>query len=402
MGEDNSMVTCSFCAFQAHYLVPHLLEAHGVTEADYDGDVASATLLSAQEASNKGKKRTAFDPTKGVFTKFANVQLPVCLDVPADACGAMPAGYAVPKFGKLADDVRRVVVRVAAGNAKPLWVWGPPGTGKDAVFAALSAQTRRPMVVFNIAPDVDIQAWLATRAFSPTGTFWEEGPLLKALRDGFKCPNGKVVPYLIVLSDLDRASRSQMEPLRAILDSLGGRIQAPDGMHKVLPGTLVVATANTSGGGDTTGRYTSTPVDTSVLDRFTFKVTFHNMDVRDEEPILRAKYPTLAARFPDMVPTVMRAVVAIRDTIEKEEIFLDFGHRSVCNWLDATAAEAACSTAKDSAKVLRAGLQDILAGCPNDDTREAVKRLVDPHMKGGAMDEGDTSHISPSPLTPQF
>jgi hypothetical protein len=68
--------------------------------------------------------------------------------------------------------------------------------------------------------------------------------------------------------------------------------------------------------------------------------------------------------------------------------------------MDATTAEAACSPTKDDAKVLRAGLQDILAGCPNDDTREALKRLVDPHIKGGAVDEGDTSHISPDPLAP--
>ena len=392
------MVTCEICGFTAHYLVNHLLEAHGVSEDNYDGDVASEALLAADAAKPAAKARKSFDASKGVFAKFAGVELPVNLDVPADACGAMPQGYAVPKHGKLADDVRRVAVRVSAGNNKPVWVWGPPGTGKDAVFAALSAQCRRPMVVFNIAPDVDIQAWLATRAFSPTGTFWEEGPLLRALRDGYKTPSGKIVPYLIVLSDLDRASRSQMEPLRAILDSLGGRIQAPDGMHKVLPGTLVVATANTSGGGDTTGRYTATPVDTSVLDRFTFKVAFHNMDVRDEEPILRAKYPTLSARFPDLVGIVMRAVTAIRDAVEKEDIFLDFGHRSVCNWMDATAAEASCTSSKDSSKVLRAGLQDILAGCPNDDTREAVKRLVDPHLKGGAVDEGDTSHINADPL----
>jgi hypothetical protein len=190
-----------------------------------------------------------------------------------------------------------------------------------------------------------------------------------------------------------------MEPLRAILDSLGGRIQAADGMHRVLPGTLVVATANTSGGGDTSGRYTATPVDTSVLDRFTFKVQFHNMDQRDEEPILRGKYTALCARFPELLGVVMRATTAIRDAVSKEEVFLDFGHRSVCNWMDAANAEAVCDPrAKEYSKILRAGLQDILAGCPNDDTRETVKKLVDPFLKGGAVEEGDTSHISNDPL----
>ena len=389
----------SGCGFRGHYLGNHILEAHGLTEDQYEGELCSPELDAAFEAACKNKKRVPFKATDTVMAKFGGVSFPMAVDIPAEGCLPMPAQYSVPQYGRLADDVRRVSVRVAAGGNKPIWVWGPPGTGKDAVFAALSAKTRRPGLVFNIAPDVDVAAWLDSRAFSPTGTYWEEGPLLKALRDGYHAPNGRRVPYLIVLSDLDRASRSQMEPLRAILDSLGGRIQSQSGMHRVLPGTLIVATANTSGGGDTSGRYTSTPVDTSVLDRFTFKVEFHNMDVRDEEPILRGKYPGLCARFPDLLPTVMKATTAIRDAVSKEELYLDFGHRSVSNWMDAASAEAACDPkAKDSARILRAGLQDILAGCPNEDTRETLKRLVDPHLKGGAVDEGDTSHISTNPL----
>jgi MoxR-like ATPase len=395
-------VKCDLCGYTSHYLVPHLAEVHNLEEEDYaGGPVVSPELEAAYEAHCKGKKREAFNPKNGVKVTFAGVEMPVTLDVPADACLPLPLGYKVPEHGKLADDIRRVVVRIHAGNSKPVWCWGPPGTGKDAVFAALSNLTRRPCMQFNIAPDVDISAWVETRAFSEKGTYWEEGPLLKALRDGYTTPSGRKVPYLIVLSDLDRANRSQMEPLRAILDSLGGKIQSSSGMHRVLPGTLVVATANTSGGGDTSGRYTATAVDTSVLDRFTFKVQFHNMDSRDEEPILRAKYPDLSARFPDLVGTVMRSITAIRDAVEKEELFLDFGHRSVCNWLDATNAEATCNPkVTESSRVLRAGLQDILAGCPNEDTREALKRLVDPHIKGGAVDEGDTSHIRKDPLSP--
>lgn len=397
-------LTCQLCSsttpYTGHYLAPHLMEAHGVTEADYDGDTVSSDLDAAYEASVKNRKRVPYNPASGVKVTFAGIPFDMNVEVPAEGCLPMPHGYAVPKHGKLGAAVRSVAVRVAAGNNKPIWIWGNPGTGKDAVCAAISARTRRPAIVFNIAPDVDVAAWLDTRAFSKEGTFWEEGPLLKALRDGYLTPSGKRVPYLIVLSDLDRASRGQMEPLRAILDSLGGRIQSQSGMHKVLPGTLVIATANTSGGGDTSGRFTASPVDTSVLDRFTFKVMFANMDSRDEEPILRAKYPALCARFPDLLPVVMKATVAIRDAIDKDEVFLDFGHRTVSNWLDATSAEAQCAPqSKDWAKLLRAGLQDILAGCPNDDTRSAVKLLVDPHIKGGVVEEGDTSHISTDPLT---
>lgn len=393
------MIKCSICGHEAHYLTPHLAEAHGLREEQYEGELCSPALEAAFEAASKGKRRGALDTSRGPLVRFAGIELPVTLDVPASACLPLPPGYAVPKFGKLSDAVRRVVARVVAGNAKPIWVWGPPGTGKDAVFHAVSALARRPAKIFNITPDADTSAWLATKALGPQGTYWEEGELLRALRDGYVDATGKRHPYMVVLSDIDRATRAQMEPLRAVLDNLGGRIPASNGMHAVLPGTLVVATANTAGGGDTSGKYTATTVDTSVLDRFTFKVTFSNMDPRDEEPILRAKYPQLAARFPELVTTVMKATTAIRDAIEKDEVFIDFGHRSLCNWMDAIQVESVFYSGRDAAKVIRAGLQDVLAGAPNEDTREALKRLVDPHLKGGAVDEGDTSHIGRSNLS---
>lgn len=400
------MIKCMLCDHKGHSLVAHIRDAHGMGEDEYEGETVSPEALAAFEDSVKGTRRTPLSHekaqemgTKGIPVTFAGVDL--CMDprVPADGCLPMPAGYVVPKHGRLAAAVRSVAVRVAYGNNKPIWIWGKPGTGKDAVCAAMSARLRRPAIVFNVAPDVDVAAWLDTRAFTKDGTFWEEGPLLRALRDGFMCPDGRRVPYIIVLSDLDRASRGQMEPLRAILDSLGGRIQAQSGMHKVLPGTLVIATANTSGGGDTSGRYSATTVDTSILDRFTFKVLFADMDERDEEPILRAKYPQLTARFPELLGAMMRCIAAIREASDKDEVFIDFGHRTACNWMDATTAEAAASPrSTDWTRILRLGLADVLNGCPNADTAEAVKRLCDPHIKGGVVEEGDTSHINSDPL----
>jgi MoxR-like ATPase len=393
------MIKCTICGHAAHYIAPHLLESHGLSVEEYEGETVSPALEAAFAAHAKGRKRTPVGADHKLTTRFAGVELPVATDVPVEACLPMPEGYAVPRYGKLAAAVETAVKRLTGAKVRPVWIWGPPGTGKDAVVWALSARTRAPAVTFNISPSADVEGWIAVRALSDKGTHWEEGALLKALRDGYVTPSGRRVPYIVILSDLDRATRAQMEPLRAILDSLGGRIQGPDGrVHKVLPGTRVVATANTSGGGDTTGRYTSTPVDTSLMDRVNFAVTFHNMDSRDEEPIVRAKYSALCARFTEVPGVVMKATTAIRDAIVKGDLYMDFGHRTVCAWLDAIENESEFYGGRDASKVIRAGLQDVLAKCPNDETREQLKLLVDPHLKGGAVEEGDTSHISKDPI----
>lgn len=393
------MLKCTVCGFEAHYLASHILEAHDMSPEEYEGPLASPTLEAAYESANKGRRRAPYKAQQALTVEFAGVEHPVNTTVPASACLQYPEGYRTPTRGKLAAAIRSISARVAYGEAKAIWVWGPPGTGKDAVFAAISATTRRPAKVFNIAPDVDITSWIETRAFDREKTYWEEGPLLKALRDGYTTPDGTVVPYLIVLSDLDRATRGQMEPLRAILDSLGGRIQSSSGMHKVLPGTLIVATANTAGGGDPSGRYSATVVDTSIMDRFPFRVKTANFDPVDEEPALRAKYPALCARFPELLPACMRVIGAIREAATKEEIAVDFGHRTACNMLSAMQVEAmAFPKVTDWAKIFRGGFGDILAGAPNEETAEAIKRIADPHVKNGVLDQGDTSHITSSPL----
>lgn len=394
---------CRVCGHAASpWLGDHVSEAHDLSVAGYlakypGAQTASQALVDAYDATAKRRRKAA--EAAGLSVEFAGIDFPVDLGVPADACLPMPAHYQTPQYGDLANDIQDVAVAVKRGRS--VWVWGPPGTGKDAIFSALCAMTRRPSLLFTVVQGADITAWKFTRSFDASGTKWEEGLLLRALRDGYLTPDGRRVPYLIVLSDFDRATRSQAEELRQILDSILGRITGPTGeVYPVMPGTTIVATANSSGGGDTTGRCISAnPIDSSILDRFERKVRFHPMDRRDEEPILRAKYPVLVARHPNALGILMRATTVIREAVEKEEVYCEWSHRTVSAW--AGAAEDLCETVgaklKTEGLILRA-FRAVLDGMPDQDTREKVKRLADPLIKGGTVGEGDTSHISAGPV----
>ena len=397
---------CKVCGEVAPsaWLGDHLSEVHSLSVGQYltlnpGAGTASAALIAAFDGASKRRRKAA--EAAGLALDFAGVSFPVDLGVPAGACLPMPAHYAVPAHGDLAGDVQDVAVAVR--KCRSVWVWGAPGTGKDAVFSALCAMTRRPSLLFTVVQGADITAWKFTRSFDASGTKWEEGALLKALRDGYVTADRRRVPYLIVLSDFDRATRSQAEELRQILDSIQGRISGPSGeIYPVLPGTTIVATANSSGAGDTTGRCISAhPIDASILDRFERKVRFRPMDSRDEGPILAAKFPVLAAKFPEAVACMMRATTAIREAVEREEVYCEWSHRTLCAW--AGAAEDLSDTVGSKLKadrlVARAA-RVVLDGLPDADTRERVKRLIDPHLKGGMVGEGDTSHIGTGPVSP--
>lgn len=394
---------CRICGFHASpWIGDHLAEAHDLTVASYlatypGAATASQALLDAYDGASKRRRKAA--EAQGLAVDFAGVSFPVDLAVPASVCLPMPAHYSMPSHGDLAGDVADVAVAVKRGRS--VWVWGPPGTGKDAIFSALCAMTRRPSLLFTVVQGADLTAWKFTRSFDANGTKWEEGALLKALRDGYTTPDGRKVPYLIVLSDFDRATRSQAEELRQILDSIQGRVTGPTGeVWPVFPGTTIVATANSSGAGDTTGRCISAnPIDSSILDRFERKVRFHAMDERDEEPIVRAKFPLLAAKHPEAIGVMMKATTAIRAAVDKEEVYAEWSHRTLCAW--AGAAEDLTETVGAKLRwdrlVARAA-RTVLDGLPDQDTRERVKRLIDPYLKGGMVGEGDTSHIGHGPV----
>ena len=406
------LATCKLCSTptEHHWLGDHLPEVHDITVAAYldahPGEpTCSAELFAAYTVAGV-KKRKAAEAT-GLSMDFAGISFAIDTRVPASACLPMPDHYQIPKNGKLSQDIQDVAV--ALKRNRSVWVWGAPGTGKDAVFSALCAMTRRPSLLFTVVQGADVTAWKFTRAFNAHGTSWEEGVLLKALRDGYTTASGERVPYLIVLSDFDRATRQQAEELRQILDSIQGRITGPTGeVWPVLPGTVIVATANSSGAGDTTGRCISAnPIDASILDRFERKVRFHSMDPLDEEPIVRMKYPVLAGRFPEAISCMMKATQAVREAVEKEEVYCEWSHRTLCAW--AGAAEDLLetlppATGRNEKKMnvgplLKRAARVVLDGLPDADTRDGVKRVMDPHIKGGLVNEGATTHIKAGGLS---
>jgi hypothetical protein len=241
-------------------------------------------------------------------------------------------------------------------------------------------------MIRQVVPGADIGEWFFSHSFNESGTFVREGEVLKAVRDGYTCEDGTVVPYLIVLSDMDRMDSAQAESFRLILDSIEGRINGPNGStYKVLPGTLIVATANSMGGGDPRGRMVSArPMDASILDRFMFKLEFPAMAAEDEDEILRAKFPDLYKAAPQVFRQMRKATEIIRGEIAREELYAEFSHRAVCAILTAiddwrvvmgTGGKLPADITARCFKVWVDGLVD-------PDTRQAAQKLIDPVLTG--------------------
>jgi len=311
-------------------------------------------------------------------------------DVPASDCLPLPYCYRTPVLGDLGNDIRHILL--ALKKSRSLYVWGMPGSGKDAVFHAWSAVTRQPAIIKQIGPDSDVQSWFYSRSFNQNGTYWQEGPLLKALRDGYLTSTGRRIPYLILISDFDRASSTQAESLRLVVDSIQGRVEGPEGtVFPVFPGTIIVATANTAGGGDERGRMTSAqPIDASLRERWERTIQAHWMDWGDEHLILTDKFPLLIKRSPSVLLKMKEVTKHLREAIYKDVLHAEFSHRALCSIMG-HAQDILEITGVLSADLLREASRVWVDSLPDEQTRQGARNIMDPKL--GTLAEGDVSHI---------
>jgi len=397
MTEATILPKCQECGHEQHWLGDHISEAHNLSLDDYlDQHPGSAVVSESvvERLESKRLKREHPPALDDLSVDICGISVPVNAMVPESACLKMPFMYAFPEHGELRVDVTETTL--ALTMKRHSYLWGLSGTGKDGYVHAYCARTRTPSLMFQIVPGADIEPWLYAQGFNKDGTEWIEGDLLKAARDGFLCEDGTRIPYLILITDFDRATKSQAEILRLILDSIEGRIPGPTGeVFKMLPGTTIVATANTAGGGDETRRYVSANImDTSILGRFKRKLQFHTMEWEDEGPILRNKFPLFAEKCEHLMDGIGAATGALREKIHAGELFTEWSHRDICNFVEHAEDILRLVIARDPKAAIPEDLmirawRIVRDGMPDSETRLEATRLASPHIPGGLIEAGD-------------
>ena len=391
-------IPCQLCDHvERDWLGDHLLEAHGLTVTAYlercpGAPIATQRLLDRWDWEVPGTLRRAQPPTPSDLTlTVAGVPFAVNPLVPASACLKMPEHYRLPEHGDLGADIQHAIIELREfmeleKEESSIYIYGEPGCGKDALFHYLSAACRIPAIRRQIKPRVDIQSWFYSREITPDkGTGWAEGPILRALRDGYvvRDAQGKAVarvPYMILFTDFDRAEPSQAEHLRLITDSIEGAVEGPDGVVPVLPGTIIGATGNTAGMGDQRGRCLVNLMDASIMDRWDAVFKFHALDWRDERPVLEAKFPGLLQKAPGLFDKMGSITEILREAVETRALHAEFSHRATVQILRHCRNTLRWHTRKGvPSDLLVQGLRIWLDRLGNEETELKARKLIDPH-----------------------
>lgn len=251
-----------------------------------------------------------------------------------------PQNFVYPLKG----DAGAACLRVARAVKynKSVYLYGPAGTGKSDLFRALAHDMNMEFSLYPMREDLDTALYLGQThvVIDPeTGnnkTEFKPGRLLEDIK-GRIGKDGILRPVMIVVDDIDRAPAEYHEVFRHILDGTKGVFVPELGTTiDVLPGTLIVATANSRGRGDDFGTYTSVQsMDDSILDRFGRFVEYHYLNAEEEKQILKSKYPLLDhLTRGDVFDQIMKVTDTIRTMISNREIYIGFSHRILVEWCE--------------------------------------------------------------------
>lgn len=334
-------------------------------------------------ATLQGHRKSTINLDRALRVKLGRSEFQIDPTVPVEDCESISSFIAPEGAGN--SNVRKfnfLMALLGSDSGKPIWIWGPPGIGKDYMVRAWSALTRTPCATYQIRSDIDLQnEWLYERSFNSEGTFVKFNQLWLDLTEG---RNGR--PMTIVLSDFDRATREQIAVLRSLLDSDRPFMTGPNGEQvRVKEGTRIVVTANSGGMGDERGLCSdSMTIDSSIMDRFPFKLRFNQLDWRDESRMIAARFPEFAAN--DEWMTAMENITkSVRQAVDSGDIYMEFSHRSVQAVIENTLMMRQITS---EGRALRWAWQEWVQGStPDLDTQMAVSRLGDPHIKGGGMSD---------------
>lgn len=241
------------------------------------------------------------------------VQKPVAPVAKISSVGRVEEGAIVPKVNPLYvafgffDKMKAIV------NSKrfyPVFVSGLSGNGKTFMVEQACAQAKREFLRVNISPETDEDDLIGGFRLIDGETKWFDGPVIQAMKRG----------SVLVLDEIDRGSNKLM-CLQGILEGKGILIKKTGEYVEPASGFNIVATANTKGKGDETGRYmAATILDDAFLERFPITVEQEYPSTNVETKILKKVFVNLGIDDDTFAGNLVKWADIIRKTFEEGAI----------------------------------------------------------------------------------
>ena len=225
----------------------------------------------------------------------------------------MQEGAIIPKVNALYvpfgffDNMKRIV---ASRRFYPVFVSGLSGNGKTFMVEQACAQLKVECLRVNISPETDEDDLIGGFRLIDGETKWFDGPVVQAMKSG----------AVLILDEIDRGSNKLM-CLQGVLEGKGLFVKKTGEFVEPVTGFNVIATANTKGKGDDSGRYmAATILDDAFLERFPITVEQEYPDVKVETRILTKLFTSLGIKDKAFAENLVKWADIIRKTFEEGAI----------------------------------------------------------------------------------
>ena len=225
----------------------------------------------------------------------------------------MQEGAIIPKVNSLYvpfgffDNMKRIV---ASKKFYPVFVSGLSGNGKTFMVEQACAQLKTECLRVNISPETDEDDLIGGFRLIDGETKWFDGPVVQAMKSG----------AVLILDEIDRGSNKLM-CLQGVLEGKGLFVKKTGEFVEPVSGFNIIATANTKGKGDETGRYmAATILDDAFLERFPITVEQEYPDTKVETKILTKLFASLGINDKAFAENLVKWADIIRKTFEEGAI----------------------------------------------------------------------------------
>ena len=199
---------------------------------------------------------------------------------------------------------------VTSNQFYPVFVAGLSGNGKTMMVEQVCAKLKREFMRVNITPETDEDDLIGGFRLIDGETRWYDGPVLQAMKSG----------AILCLDEIDRGSNKLM-CLQGILEGKPIFVKKTGETVRPAPGFNVIATANTKGKGDETGRFmAATILDDAFLERFPITVEQEYPTTSVESKILSRVFDSLGLNDKEFSEILVKWADIIRKTFQEGAI----------------------------------------------------------------------------------
>lgn len=209
------------------------------------------------------------------------------------------------------DTVKKMV---ASNRFFTLFLTGETGTGKNEMIEQVCSQLNRPLVQIDITADTTEEHLVGSKTLVDGNVKYEEGPLIWAAETG----------AILCLNELTLGSSQDLMCLQSVLDGKPFFVKSLNRIVTPIPGFAVVATDNTKGRGNSSGRYIGTNIqNTAFLERFGVYLEQGYAPAKVESKILSkflSSLKTITEEDEKFVEQLVKWVNVTRKTYENDAI----------------------------------------------------------------------------------